>query len=55
MLYRIVSNYFVAGIIVASGGNVFLAAPIVKYMKNWHIKGVEAYCRKKGWTCDAIS
>lgn len=45
MLIRIESPYFIAGY-DTDNNNI---APIIKYMKNWTIKQIQAYCNKKKW------
>lgn len=47
MMLRIVSPFFVAGLIVGER-----AAPIISYMKSWSAARVEDYCRKRGWLCE---
>ena len=47
-LVRIVSRYFVVGLIIQSN-KVTNAAPIVHYMKGWTLEQVLEYCKKRGW------
>jgi hypothetical protein len=46
---RIEAPYFCAGVLVDENGNVVSAPPILRYMRNWPVEGVIAYCRKKHW------
>ena len=46
-LLRIVSPYFVAGVIVGED-----AAPIIAYMARWPEAQIVAYCRRKRWTVE---
>lgn len=50
MLIRIVAPHFVAGAV--RGGPI---APIIRYMKGWSFKQIQAYCDKKGWTVEVVS
>ena len=52
-LYRIVSSYFVAGIIEKNGVIIY-AAPILEYMINWDIEKVIDYSKKKEWSCQIV-
>jgi hypothetical protein len=49
MLIRIVSSYFVAGIVIKDG---FCdeAAPIVKYMLGWNHRACVLYIERKHWS-----
>ena len=50
MLIRIESPYFVAGATVDDNYCYCQkAAPIIKYMKGWHMTGIINYCKKKKW------
>jgi hypothetical protein len=53
-LVVIESPHFYAGI-VARGGRVVEAAPIVKYMKGWDGKRVAEYCKQKWWSWELVS
>jgi hypothetical protein len=48
-LVSIEAPHFNAGL-VAEGGTVKEAAPILRYMIGWTGKQVADYCRRKGWT-----
>jgi hypothetical protein len=50
MLLRILSPYFVSGVIVG-----VRAAPIIHYMQSWSIEQILLYCKRKGWQCQKIS
>jgi hypothetical protein len=52
-LYRIVAPHFVSGIIV-DGDTVIAVAPIVKYMRDWKIDKVFAYCQRKKWAIERV-
>lgn len=47
-LIRIVAPHFVAGVI-ARGGVIVEAAPIVRYMLGWDGRRFAAYCRRQQW------
>lgn len=47
-LYQIISNYFVAGIIV-NNDNIIEAAPIIYYSKKMGLKKFINYCSQKEW------
>lgn len=49
MLLRIVSHWFVAGVVVG-----YRAAPIIKYMGTWSRRRIEAYCQQRGWECEEV-
>jgi len=49
ILIRIFAPYFVAGIICRNR-LVVVTAPILKYMMNWSMVKVVAYCKEKGWS-----
>lgn len=53
MLIRIVSPYFVAGVVLGSK-RVIRAAPILKYMKGWTKDQVLSYAKKKGWKASPV-
>ena len=46
MLYRIVTPYFVAGVIVRNG-KIVEAAPILNWSRGRSIKSLENWCSKK--------
>ena len=50
-LYRITSDYFVAGFILRDHGHVhpYRIAPIIGCMRYWHLSKVIRYCEEKGW------
>jgi len=50
MLLRIVSTYFVAGVVIGER-----TAPIVNYMRVWGLAKIQLYCLKKGWECQILS
>lgn len=50
MLYRISSNYFVAGYDIETGN----IAPIIRYMQGWSLERIKEYCQKKGWILEVI-
>lgn len=50
MLIRITAPHFCAGVIVGER-----AAPIVRYMRFWDIKRIQAYCTQKGWRYQVIT
>lgn len=52
-LIRIAAPHFVAGI-VAVGGRVAMAAPILRYMTGWSGPKVASYCRTRGWTWERV-
>jgi hypothetical protein len=58
MLIRIVSSYFVCGIVLQADlfGDFLVskAAPIVKYMNGWTYDRVKDYCWKKGWDYEEL-
>jgi len=45
---RIEAGYFVAGV-VAVGGRVTKAAPIIHYMVGWKVEKVRRYCDGMKW------
>lgn len=49
MLIRVTSNYFCVGVVVGK-----IAAPIIKYMKNWSKERIIAYCKKRGWKYEIV-
>jgi hypothetical protein len=42
--------HLTAAVIFDGAENVITAAPILAYMKGWHITKVEEYAKEKGWT-----
>lgn len=48
-VYQIQSHYFVAGIEIDKNKIVSRCAPIVQYMKGWHIDKVYSYALTKKW------
>lgn len=46
---RIESGYFVAGVVLDEDHVAERAAPIVNYMRNWHIDKILRYTNKKNW------
>lgn len=44
MLVRIVTPYFVAGVVVGER-----AAPIIRYMESWSLQRIQNYVVSKGW------
>lgn len=48
-LVQITAPHFCAAI-VAEGGRVVEAAPILHYMHGWDGRQVANYCRRRGWT-----
>jgi hypothetical protein len=48
MLVRIVTDYFVAGVVLENN-RVRYTAPIVKYMQGWNAGRVRSYAKSKGW------
>lgn len=53
VLYRVLSDYFVAGII-AKGNVVVDSAPIIKYSKELGLEKFLAYCKKKKWIVEVV-
>lgn len=54
ILVRIVAPHFVAGL-VADGGRVVEAAPILRYMLGWTGSQVARYCRRGAWRWERLS
>jgi hypothetical protein len=54
-ILRVECRYFTAGAIIGLEGKVVFTAPIIKYMNGWTQSQVEAYCKKKGWSCEYIN
>lgn len=52
-LIRLVSHFFVAGVI-ATDGRVVQAAPIVKYSVGWTTHQLYAYAMKRGWSMELV-
>lgn len=48
-MIRIVSAYFVAGVVLDATAHVVRAAPILRYMLGWHASQVHAYAKRKQW------
>jgi hypothetical protein len=53
VLYRVLSDYFVAGII-AKGNTVIDSAPIIKYSKDLGLEKFLLYCKKKKWVVEIV-
>ena len=51
-MIRLVSNWFVAGLILDQHGRVRQAAPILHYMVGWDRKRVLSVARHRGWTVE---
>jgi len=52
MLFQITAPHFCAGFGFTNG--VDQIAPIIRYMRDWSLEKIEAYCEKKGWTMALI-
>jgi len=52
-LIRITAPHFTTAL-VAAGGVVIEAAPILNYMMGWNGAEVARYCRAKGWTWERM-
>jgi hypothetical protein len=50
-LYRIVSDYFVCGIVVREGV-VIKTAPIMHYARGWSEAQLLTYCLKREWSVE---
>ena len=50
-LTRIEAPHFVAGIVSDEDGIVVRTAPIVHYMRGWHVMKAWRYTSRKKWTC----
>ncbi len=50
MLIRITSPYFCAGYDIPANN----IAPIINYMRGWHINKIRGYCTKKRWKLEVI-
>lgn len=50
MLIRITAPHFCAGIDTQRK----LAAPIIRYMREWPLARIQAYCKKKGWAVQVL-
>ena len=51
MMLRILSKFFVAGVVLEKGYAV-RAAPIVRYLVGQSLAEIEQYCRGRGWTVE---
>jgi len=54
-LIRIKSTGFVAGVVLdRETGLVIDTAPIVRFMVDWSVEEVKAYCRQRGWEMSEV-
>ena len=51
MILRILSRYFVAGVVLENGIAV-QAAPIIKYFVGQSLSEIEWCCRQRGWVVE---
>lgn len=54
-LFQVQSPHFTAGFCVDAKNVVWEAAPILRWMKNKHLKFVEVYCKNKGWSLVSVN
>jgi len=54
IIFRIVSSYFCAGIIVGKSKTIIEAAPILKWATGKGIKWFLKYCKHKHWKMEFI-
>ena len=52
MTLSIVTNNFVAAVILNDNGIVWEATPILQYMRGWNRERVLSYCSVKRWRCE---
>ena len=53
-LYQVQTERFVAGFCVDAKGDVWEAAPIIKWMKEKPLTFIISYCKNKGWKLNAV-
>lgn len=53
-MLSIESGHFSAGVVLNERLFVKKTAPILKYMKNWHLTQVQSYCRRMNWSITEI-
>lgn len=54
-MIRIVAPHFTAGVVLDARDRVTTCAPIVRYMRDWHMRAVLAYCQRRGWRAEVIT
>lgn len=54
-MYQILSPKFAAGLCVDAKGDVWKAAPIIRWMEEKPLHFVQNYCKSKGWKLVYVS